>query len=191
MVQLLVVCPLVVVVSKAKTIVSERLPDATEAEKDSIARALGIGAVKYADLSGNRIKDYVFSYEKMLRFEGNTAVFLLYAYVRIQGIKRKGSWDLSSLKEKSFFSISHPSEETLALHLCRFTEVLEGVTVDLLPNRLTDYLYVLAEKFNAFYRDCRVEGSEEESSRILLSEAVAQTLKKGLELLGLTPVNRM
>jgi arginyl-tRNA synthetase len=178
-------------VSKAKLIIDERLPDVSEGEKTKIAKALGIGAVKYADLSGNRVKDYVFSYDRMLKFEGNTASFLLYAFVRIQGIKRKGHWDIANLIEEHPLSLSHPSEILLALHLCQLPEVLEIISRDLLPNRLSDYLYTLAEKFNAFYRDCRVEGAEEEKSRILLCEATGRVLEKGLNLLGLSTVSRM
>ena len=178
-------------VDRARVIVSERLPDIAEDEKESIAKTLGIGAVKYADLSGNRVKDYLFSYDRMLKFEGNTAAFLLYAFVRIQGIKRKGQKDLSKLLKEEKIVLVHLSEIQLALHLCQFAETLISISSDLLPNRLTEYLYGLAEKFNAFYRDCRVEGTPEESSRLLLCEAAALTLQKGLELLGLHTVPRM
>ena len=178
-------------VDRARVIIEERLPDISSSEKESIARTLGIGAVKYADLSGNRIKDYTFSYDRMLKFEGNTAAFLLYAFVRIQGIKRKSGKDLSSLEKKEQIRLSHASEIDLALHLCQFAEVLQAIARDLMPNRLADYLYALAEKFNAFYRDCRVEGVEEESSRLLLCEATGLVLKKGLELLGLNVAERM
>lgn len=178
-------------VDRARIIIEERLPDISFLEKEQIARVLGIGAVKYADLSGNRVKDYTFSYDRMLKFEGNTAAFLLYAYVRIQGIKRKSSQDLDSLAKDNKIELSHESEIDLALHLCQFAEVLQAVARDLLPNRLADYLYSLAEKFNVFYRDCRVEGSDEELSRLLLCEAAGKILKKGLELLGLNTAERM
>jgi arginyl-tRNA synthetase len=178
-------------VRQAKIIIDERLPQASQEEKEQAAKTLGIGAVKYSDLSCNRIKDYVFSYDRMLKFEGNTAAFLLYAFVRILGIKRKGGGDLDQLLEKESIVLTHPSEENLAVHLCQFPEVLQAVTRDLLPNRLSDYLYVLAEKFHAFYRDCRVEGSVEEKSRLLLCESAGRILQKGLELLGLHTVSRM
>lgn len=177
-------------VKKSEEIIQERLPDASAAEKKELALALGIGAVKYADLSCHRVKDYVFSYERMLRFEGNTAAFLLYAYVRIQGIKRKGKKKVEELSS-SKITLSHPSEIALALHIRQFGETLEAMARDLLPNRLTDYLYTLAEKFNAFYRDCRVEGVEEEESRLLLCEAAGRVLAKGLAILGLRTVSRM
>ncbi|MCH9614437.1 MAG: Arginine--tRNA ligase [Chlamydiia bacterium] len=151
------------------------------------ARILGIDAVKYADLSNQRIKDYVFSYERMLRFEGNTAAFILYSYVRVQGIKRKvGRKDISGT-----IHLEHPSEIALGLHLRRFGETLEDFSRDLMPHRLTDYLYSLAEKFNAFFRDCHVQGTPEEESRLLLAELTARILKKGLELLGLKVLDQM
>jgi arginyl-tRNA synthetase len=127
----------------------------------------------------------------MLKFEGNTAAFLLYAFVRIQGIKRKGQTPIADLIMKASIALEHPSEVSLGLHLRRFSETLESMSKDLLPNRLCDYLYVLSEKFNAFYRDCRVEGSEQEASRLLLCEATARILAKGLQILGLKTVERM
>jgi arginyl-tRNA synthetase len=178
-------------VNKSKAIIEERLPDASPQEKEELARALGIGAVKYADLSSHRIKDYVFSYDRMLKFEGNTAAFLLYAYVRIQGIKRKGQKKIEEILKTEKVFLSHPSEIALALHVRQFGETLESMARDLLPNRLTDYLFVLAEKFNAFYRDCRVEGVPEENSRLLLCEATARVMEKGLNILGLRTVSRM
>ena len=178
-------------VSRAGAIMDERLPTASKEERDQAARALGVGAIKYADLSGNRVKDYMFSYDRMLKFEGNTAAFLLYAYVRIQGIKRKGDWNIEQFIEEEKVQLTHSSEVLLALHLCQLEEVLMFVTRDLMPNRLADYLYALSEKFNAFYRDCRVEGDAFEKSRLLLCEAAGRVLKKGLDLLGLKTVSRM
>lgn len=177
-------------VSHAKRIMHERLPDMPEQELESSARILGIDAIKYADLSSHRIKDYVFSYDRMLKLEGNTAAFLLYAYVRIQGIKRKVGKDISSIIGEHII-LEHPAEIDLALHLRRFGETLDSMANDLLPNRLCDYLYELAEKFNAFFRDCRVEGSDQESSRLLLCEATAKVMEKGLNLLGLKTLDRM
>ena len=178
-------------VDRARTMVQERLPDASAQEIEHLARVLGIGAVKYSDLSIHRTKDYVFSYDKMLRFEGNTAVFLLYAYVRINGIKRKTNADLSKVMQEHRIAVQHPSEISLGVHLRRFGEVLELVARDLLPNRLTDYLYELADKFNAFFRDCRVEGAPEEGSRLLLCELTSKVLRQGLHILGLHTVDRM
>lgn len=178
-------------VSKAEAILKERNPDWTDAERMQVAKALGVGAIKYADLSCNRVNDYAFSYERMLRFEGNTVAFVEYAYVRANGIKRKVGVDVDTLIEKEKITLTHPSEVHLALHLIRFSEVIEQILADLLPHRLTDYLYELAEKFNVFFRDCRVEGTLEQNSRLLLTEASARILHQGLLLLGVRPVERM
>lgn len=178
-------------VKQAKTILHERIPDLSEKDLEHTAQVLGIDAVKYADLSSHRIKDYVFSYERMLRFEGNTAAFLLYAYVRTQSIKRKVGKDIHALLQKAQISLEHPTEIELALHLRRFGETLFAVADELLPNRLAEYLYSLAEKFHAFFRDCRVEGSPQEDSRLLLCEVTGRILKKGLEVLGLKTLEKM
>lgn len=175
-------------IDHAKALFKERLPDASETEIQELATILGVDAIKYADLSCHRLKDYLFSYERMLKFEGNTAAYLLYAYVRIQSIKRKVGHepDLHSL-----ITLEEPAEIALALHLLQFGETLEAMSKELLPNRLCEYLYDLTDKFNVFFRDCRVEGSAQEESRLLLCEATAQILKKGLELLGLKTLPRM
>lgn len=178
-------------IQEAKKILQERHPDLKEPLLTREATLLGLGAVKYADLSSHRLSDYVFSYEKMLKFEGNTAAFIMYSYVRVGGIKRKVGLDVEALLSKAAIELKHPSEIDLALHLSQFGETLEQVTGELLPHRLTDYLYSLSEKFNVFFRDCRVEGSPEQNSRLLLSEAAARTLKKGLELLGIQTLERM
>lgn len=179
-------------IERAKEILVEREHDMGDEEIDRLARILGIDAVKYADLSCNRISDYVFSYERMLRFEGNTAAFILYSYVRVNGIKRKiGAVDFNKLLKREKISLEHPSEIDLGLHVLRFSEVLQAVENELLPNLLTDFLYILAQKFNAFFRDCRVEGAPEQDRRLLLCEAVARTMKRGLEILGIQTVERM
>lgn len=178
-------------VSHAKQIMQERLPDLSENELDLFSQVLGVDAIKYSDLSCHRIKDYVFSYDRMLKFEGNTAAFLLYAYVRINGIKRKVGKEITGVIKRAHVTLEHPTEIALALHLRRFGEVLDAVSRDLLPNRLCEYLYELAEKFHAFFRDCRVEGDPQEESRLLLCEATSRILAKGLNLLGLKTLDRM
>jgi arginyl-tRNA synthetase len=125
----------------------------------------------------------------MLKFEGNTASYLLYSYVRILGIKRKIGKTAEKLNSKA--DLRAPSEIALGLHLARFGETLDQVREDLLPNHLTEYLYELAEKFNAFFRDCRVEGSEEEGSRLVLVEAARKVLESGLFILGIKTVSKM
>lgn len=182
---------LLTAIEKAEEILKERSPEMEERERKSLAKILGINAIKYADLSCNRTSDYTFSYERMLRFDGNTAAYLMYSYVRIESIKKRLNSDIENLLNENSISLSHSSEIALGLHLLRFSESLDLVAQDLLPNRLTDYLYVLAEKFNAFFRDCHVEGTPEQNSRLLLCEATGRILKKGLEILGVKTINRM
>ena len=175
-------------VQEAKRILVERNPDEDPVEKERLAQILGVDAVKYADLSCNRISDYVFSYERMLRFEGNTAAFILYSYVRVNGIKRKvGNVDIS----KVGIILEHPSEIDLGLHLLRFTETLENMAEELMPHYLTDYLYLLAQKFNAFFRDCRVEGVPQQDQRLALADLVSRIMEQGLHILGIKTVARM
>jgi arginyl-tRNA synthetase len=178
-------------VEHAKKILMERSPHMPAEELNFLAKAIGIGAVKYADLSCHRTGDYMFSYDRMLKFEGNTAAFLMYAYVRIIGIKRKVNIDIEEVKKSHCIYLEHPAEISLGLHLLQFGETLNQVSNELLPNRLTDYLYALAEKFNAFFRDCRVEGTLQQSSRLLLCEATASVMKQGIEILGLQIVEKM
>lgn len=178
-------------INHAKNILKERSPDMDIEEAEKLAHALGIGALKYADLSCHRTGDYTFSYERMLRFEGNTAAFLMYAYVRVAGIKRKTNSDVEALKQVTKIELKHSAEIALALHMVRFPEILEEMSHELLPNRLTDYLYLLAEKFNAFFRDCRVEGDPQQDSRLLICETAARLMRQGLQILGVATVNKM
>lgn len=178
-------------IDQAEQILIERSPEMDFEARKQLARALGIGAIKYADLSCHRVSDYTFSYERMLRFEGNTAAFLMYAYVRVAGIKRKVQVDPNQLMKTHEIHLEHPSEIALGMQIMQFSETLDQMANDLLPNRLTDYLYTLSEKFNAFFRDCRVEGSSEQDSRLLLCEATAKVLEKGLDILGVRTVERM
>ena len=177
-------------IDRAESILKEREAGLPEDELDSVSRIIGIDAIKYADLSCHRQKDYLFSYERMLKFEGNTAVFLLYSYVRIMGIKRKLE-NAEELIKGSKINLEHPSEIALGIHLRRFGEILEDLENDLLPNRLTDYLYELSEKFNVFFRDCRVVGADEQNSRLVLCDLTAKILKQGLDILGLQTVDRL
>ena len=178
-------------VEEAENILRERSPEMDEGERKALAEALGLSAIKYADLSCHRTSDYAFSYDKMLRFEGNTAAYLMYSYVRVLGIKRKVGDQADELIQSSELKLEHPSEVALGFLLTRFQEVLESYKETLLPNRLTDYLYQVADKFNAFFRDCRVEGSEEMGSRLILAEATARVLKQGFDILGLKTVSKM
>jgi arginyl-tRNA synthetase len=179
-------------IDHAKQKLKEHNPEISESELEASAKVLGINAIKYADLSCHRLSDYIFSYDKMLKFEGNTAAFLLYAYVRIQGIQRKTNINIETLlAEKTPIVLEDPAEISLGLLVCQFNNILENCARELLPNRLTDYLYRLAEKFHAFFHQCRVEGSIHQNSRLLLCFATAQVLHQGLLLLGLKPLERM
>ncbi len=167
----------------------------TEEFKAQVAKVVGMSAVKYADLSQNRTSNYIFSYDKMLSLQGNTAPYLLYAYVRIQGISRKGEIDFSQLGEdrKTNFLLSEPTELVLAKHLLQLSEVIFAVEADLMPNRLCQYLFVLSGKFNRFYDRCPVlkAADRERNSRLLLCDLTARTLKLGLSLLGISVLERM
>jgi len=174
-------------VAQSRQIIEDREMSLSESEKDTLAQVLGIDAVKYADLSCHRAHDYSFSYERMLRFEGNTAAFLLYAYVRIASIQRK----TTRSNVPPTLTLTHPQERQLALQVRQFEDLLWSLAEDLLPNRLADYLYNLANQFNQFFRDCRVEGDERQEERVWLCEATAQVLKTGLHILGLNTVDRM
>ncbi len=178
-------------IDKAKNVIKARLPELKEEELEKCAKILGIGAVKYADLSCHRIKDYNFSYDRMLKFEGNTIAFLLYSYVRIRSIKRKIKSNIQEILKTHSIEITHDSEMHLGVHLRRFGEVLENFKNDLLPNRLCEYLYNLAEKFNVFFRDCRVEGDEKQSQRLVLCELTGNVLKTGLHILGISTLDKM
>lgn len=177
-------------IQEANKILMQREVKMNAQELKETAEILGINAIKYADLSNNRSSDYVFSYERMLRFEGNTAAFLMYAYVRVNSIKRKVGIDVNFL-DSNALQLNHPTELALAILLNQFGEILETVAKELYPHRLTEYLFKLAELFNAFFRDCRVEGDPAQESRLLLCEITAKTMRQGLQILGLKVVERM
>ncbi|AKG21730.1 arginine--tRNA ligase [Calothrix sp. 336/3] len=158
-----------------------------------VAKVVGISAVKYADLSQNRTNDYKFSFDRMLSLKGNTAPYMLYAYVRIQGISRKGNIDWEKLGTDTQITLQAEAEFTLAKHLLQLDEVISEVEKDLLPHRLCEYLYNLSEKFNKFFESCPVLKSEEpvRTSRLALCSLTARTLKLGLSLLGIEVLERM
>ena len=159
----------------------------------NVAETVGIGAVKYADLSQNRTSNYIFSYDKMLALQGNTAPYMLYAYVRVQGISRKGGIDFTHLPAEAQVHLEEESEFNLAKHILQLDEVLEEVAEDLFPNRLCQYLFELSQKFNQFYDRCTVLQAEEpqRTSRLILCDLTARTLKLGLSLLGIQVLERM
>ncbi len=177
-------------IEKAAEVLQEKKPEIPEAERKELARAIGIAAIKYADLSTHRLSDYSFSYDKMLKFEGNTAVFLLYSNVRAKSILRKSPFSLDEIAAAPFL-ITHLSERKLALHLLKFPDLLFSISNELLPNRLTDYLYTLSDLFNAFFRDCRVLGSPEEKNRLHLTFLTSKMFEAGLSILGIKPIEKM
>ena len=165
----------------------------TEEWKAHTAERVGIGAVKYADLSLNRMTNYIFSYKKMLSLQGNTAPYMMYAYVRVQGISREGGVDLNKLGKDALVILNEPSELELAKQLLKLDDVLESVAEDFLPNRICEHLFDLSQKFNQFYEACQVLNAKEpiRTSRLILCDLTARTIKVGLILLGIQLVDRM
>ncbi len=157
------------------------------------AEIVGLSAVKYADLSQNRLSNYVFSYDKMLALQGNTAPYMMYAYVRVQGISRKGGIDFENLGDNAQIILNEELELTLAKHLLLLGTIITEVEQDLLPNRLCQYLFELSQKFNQFYDKHSVLNAEEpiRTSRLILCDLTAKTLKLGLNLLGISVLDRM
>ncbi|BAZ38541.1 arginyl-tRNA-synthetase [Calothrix sp. NIES-4101] len=164
----------------------------TDEFKANVAQVVGISAVKYADLSQNRMTDYKFSFDKMLSLKGNTAPYMLYSYARTQSIAREGNIDFQQLGDVKI-QLQADSEFTLAKHLLQLDEVITEVEQELLPHRLCEYLYQLSDKFNKFYENCPVLKSEAtvRTSRLALCYLTARTLKLGLNLLGIQVLERM
>jgi len=179
---------------RARKIIEEKNPDLSNDEKTDIARKIGIGAVKYADLSQYRMTDYVFSWDKMLSLQGNTAPYLQNAYVRIRSIFRKAG-ELDGLKPSSLTTVklNESAESNLAKRLCQFAEIVPQVLNDFRPNILANYLFELANSFHAFYEACPVlkSGEPARSSRLALCELTGRVLQKGLELLGIKVPEKM
>ncbi len=185
-------------VQRAMSVVEEKNPELLPEEKDKIAKAVGIGAVKYADYSNNRTSDYVFSFDKMLAMDGNTAPYMQYAYARIKSIERKAqSKDVdieAELAGVKSLNLTDPAELDLAKYLVRYGEAIQSAVVDYRPNYLTAYLYELAQKFSAFYTNCPVliAGPDKRPTRLLLCDLTARTIRHGLhELLGIEVVEQM
>jgi len=184
-------------VNRARADLEQRIQEEGRDESkefiESVAETVGIGAVKYADLSQNRTSNYIFSYDKMLALQGNTAPYLLYAYVRVQGISRKGGIDFQNLGADAAVKLEDESEFTLAKHILQLDEVIAAVAEDLFPNRLCQYLFELSQKFNQFYDRCSVLQADEpqRTSRLILCDLTARTLRLGLSLLGINVLERM
>ncbi len=163
-------------------------------QRREIARVVGLGAVKYADLLPNRQSDYVFSWDKMLALQGNTAPYLLYAYARIRSIFRKAEETFNIQHPTSNIQLTAPEELALAKHLLNFGLTLEAVAEELRPNFLCNYLYELAGKFTSFYENCPVLKADDDAtrnSRLALCDLTARVLKQGLETLGIGVVEQM
>ncbi|HEY2568524.1 MAG TPA: arginine--tRNA ligase [Candidatus Udaeobacter sp.] len=175
---------------RARQIIEEKNPDLSEAEKVDIAHKIGIGAVKYADLSQYRMTDYVFSWDKMLSLQGNTAPYLQNAYVRVRSIFRKGGESAPKIER---LILRDPAEINLAKRLCQFAEIVPQVLNDFRPNILANYLFELANNFHTFYEACPVLKSEDavRSSRLALCDLTGRVLDRGLDLLGIKVPEKM
>lgn len=181
-------------VSHAETDLRERIAQEDRQEDEnfiqSVSETVGLAAIKYADLSQNRISNYQFSFKKMLSLQGNTAPYLLYALVRIAGIYRKGGDFKRSITKLEF---NEPQEFRLIRDLIKFDEIIEEVEEELLPNRLCSYLFELSQVFNRFYDQIPILNSKQSyrESRLILCKLTADTLTLGLHLLGISPLERM
>jgi len=170
-------------------------PELSPEQRARIAETVGIAALKYADLSQNRESDYVFSYDKMLAMNGNTATYMQYAYARVRSIFAKGEVDVEALRaSRPRVYLDTPAERALALELLRFGEAIDFCLKDYRPNLLTSYLFDLANCYSTFFENCPVlkaETSELRQSRLVLCDLTARTIRKGLELLGINVVEKM
>jgi len=182
-------------VERARKIVEQKNPELSEEQKENIAKAVGIGAVKYADFSNNRESDYVFSFDKMLAMDGNTAPYMQYAYARIKSIERKAKFDIETeLAGIKGLNLAEPAELDLGKQLLCYGQVVKAAAADYRPNYLTGYLYELAQKFSVFYTNCPVldAPAEKRPTRLLLCDLTAKTIKNGLsKLLGIDVVEKM
>jgi arginyl-tRNA synthetase len=182
-------------VVEARKVVDELSPELPDEKRREIAEVVGIGGIKYADLSQNRLSDYVFDWAKMLAKNGNTATYMQYAYARVRSIFRKGEMTPEAIHvSRPTIFLSHPAERALGLMILRYPETLELAASELKPNILTDYLFDLANKLSTFYEECPVlkaESAARRDSRLALTDLTARTLKSGLYLLGIEVIDRM
>lgn len=179
---------------RAHQLVSQKNPDLDPQELRQIARAVGIGAVKYADLSKHRSSDYNFNFELMLSFEGNTAPYLMYAYTRVASVFRKLDRSMNSVEDLRPMQLQQPAEVELAAHLAQFAQTLEYVAREGTPHVLCHYLYELAGRFSSFYEQCPILAAEQPAqrdSRLRLAALTGRTLRQGLTLLGIDTLERM
>jgi arginyl-tRNA synthetase len=178
-------------IERAAVALKDRDSDLSPERQDAVARALGIGAVKYADLSTERMRDYVFDWDRMLAFEGNTGPYLQYAHARIRSIFRRG--EVTPPEPGTAVRIGEPQERALALQLLRFGEAVETTAETLSPSKLATYLFDLATAFTGFYEACRVLVPDDavRTSRLALCDLTARVLAQGLALLGIEAPDQM
>ena len=178
-------------IERATSLIRDKNPDLDDTRRDEIARAVAVGAVKYADLSKNRLHDYTFDWDEMLAFDGNTAPYLQYAYARISGIFEKGNIDSAQCAEPPLLDTE--VERQLAVHLLRFQEVVEQVVADAKPHYLCGFLYELTVRFMRFYEQCPIlsEKPPIRDGRLTLCSRTAATLETGLDALGIRVLARM
>ncbi|HDL5141456.1 TPA: arginine--tRNA ligase [Mannheimia haemolytica] len=178
-------------VERADKLIAERSTELTAEEKAAVVEAVAIGSVKYSDLSKNRTTDYVFDWDNMLTFEGNTAPYMQYAYTRIRSIFARANIDENALSGS--IQLNEPKERALAVKLLQFEEALNGVAKEGMPHILCQYLYELAGSFSSFYEACPILNAEEttKNSRLKLAALTAKTLKQGVDLLGIKTVEKM
>jgi arginyl-tRNA synthetase len=173
----------------------EEVPELSAEERRHLAEVIGLGAVKYADLSQNRTTDYVFNWDKMLAMDGNTATYMQYAYARIRSIFRKGEEEIESFRRQPPLPyLEQPQERALALQLLRLEEVLQSAAAEYKPNIMTAYLWDLAKSYSGFYQNCPVLKADTpmlRQSRLLLCDLTARVIQLGLQLLGIQTVERM
>ncbi|MGI6394595.1 MAG: arginine--tRNA ligase [bacterium] len=179
--------------SRALAIVNEKNPDIPEKERAKIAKAVGIGALKYSDLSQNRTSAIDFRWDKALSFEGNTAPYLQYSYARIQSVKKKADESNIAIDHNAPIVLETEIEKRIALSIVQFPECVEKAAEHYRPNLIADHIYDLAQKFSSFYNSLPILKAENKllQSRLQLSESVAHTIKTGLYLLGIEVVERM
>jgi len=181
-------------IDRATKVVEEKNADLSDAEQKEVAKAIGIGAVKYADLSKTRTNDYVFDWDVMLSFEGNTAPYLQYAFTRIQSILRKANVSERGLAGYAFV-VNQPSERALALMISQFPDVVKQVAEKAMPHELCNYLFELCGRFMTFYEACPMlkESVDQPTreARLKLANLTANTIKQSLDLLGISTVSKM
>lgn len=180
-------------VTRAFDLVSSKSPDLEETERRHIAQAVGIAAVKYADLSKNRTSDYLFDWSSMLSFEGNTAPYLMYAYARIKTLLAKQAVDTDgNIRFPESVALA-PEEKALLLKSLQLAETIDAVAQDCFPNTLSNYLYELSASFMRFYEACPIQGTDAatRANRLSLCILASEALKQGLDLLGIETLERM